>query len=107
MIAKNSEGGDGCMRKGEENDENMEDYSNWLERQIGQTAKTLQKIKCSSTTNKLAESMKNTSFKPKTAMNSDGEEIIVELMDKEIKEVKENPNPNKGRDDDFEDIVDL
>jgi len=51
--------------------------------------------------------MKNTSFKPKTAMNSDGEEIIVELMDKEIKEVKENPNPNKGRDDDFEDIVDL
>jgi hypothetical protein len=27
--------------------------------------------------------MKNTSFKPKTAVNSDGEEVIVELLDKE------------------------
>jgi hypothetical protein len=24
--------GDGCLRKGEENDDNMEDYSNWLEK---------------------------------------------------------------------------
>lgn len=82
----------------------MEDYSNWLEKQIGQTAKTLQKIRGSSTTNKLAQSMKNTCFKPKTAVNSDGEEIIVELQDKEG---PKQPPAKQGRDDDFEDIHEI